>query len=172
MATREQYPQEQPRKKAKKETVEEVPEEFNLDTIINFNDEVPRLFEVKPGIRRDLSLDPNKSTLLDKNVNVIIDKICVEHDLERRGAIQEIMESALKEFYSRIFEKVNSLQTRYPEGALVNTSLPKEELKKSNKEIIHNQRKICENPGSIKESDIYKLMGLGRWKLKSLPGGN
>jgi hypothetical protein len=170
MANREQYPQEQPRKKAKKEPVEEIPEEFNLDNIVNLGDEIPRLFEVRSGMRRDLSTEGNKSTLLDKNVTTTIDKICAEYELERRGAIQEIMESALKEFYSRIFEKVNSLQSRFPDNLLVNSNVPKEELKRSNKEIIHNQRKVCENPGSIKESDVLKLLGLGRWKLRSLPG--
>ena len=168
MAGKEVYPEELPRKKAKKEARDEKVDESILDNIVNLSEEVPRLFEVRSNIRREPILDSSKSSLLDKSATPIIDKFCVAHDLERKAAIQEIMESAMKEFYSRILDKVNYLQVKQPEEFVISNK-PKDLIKGENKTIIHNQRKVCENPGCVKETQVIKLLGLGKWKLRTVP---
>lgn len=152
----------------KKDNKEEKVDESILDNIVNLSDEAPRLFEVRPNIRRELVVDGSKSNLLDKSAAVIIDKFCASYELERKVAIQDIMESAMKEFYSRILDKANYLQIKQPQEFVVSNK-PKEIIKGENKVIIHNQRKVCENPGCIKETEIIRLLGIDKWKLRSVP---
>lgn len=168
MANKEVYPEELPRKKMKKDNKEEKVDESILDNLVNLSDEAPRLFEVRSNIRRELAVDGSKSSLLDKSAAALIDKFCSSHELERKVAIQDIMESAMKEFYSRILDKANYLQIKQPQEFVVSNK-PKDMIKGENKAIIHNQRKICENPGCIKEYEIIRLLGLSKWKLRSVP---
>ena len=77
------------------------------------------------------------------------------------------MDSAIKEFYSRIVDKLNGLQVERPEKIKI-TSNPKLMIKEQIP-IIHNQRKATDLSGAIKEIDILKIFNIGKWKLKEIP---
>ena len=168
-AGREVYPEELPRKRAKKENKEELAPLIgeSLTNIVGLSlaEEQPRLFEVRSGIRKEIN-DGAKITLLEKNASSVIDKICEEQELDKKGAIGDVMESAIKEFYSRIIDKINALQVPKPEKVKY-TSNPKAIIKEKI-QIIHNQRKTNDLQGAIKEVDLIKVLNIGKWKLKDI----
>lgn len=170
MAGREQYPEEAPRKRAKKETKDEQPlvgESILGDLALNLASEQPRLFEVK-GIRKEVAPEGSKVNLLEKNASTLVDKFCEEYQLDKKGAILDIMESATKEFYNRIVDKVNSVKVDQPDKVRF-TSDPRSLLKEKH-QIMHNQRRASELTGKIKDVDLMKILNIGKWKLKPLPG--
>jgi hypothetical protein len=159
MAGREVYPEEAPRKRSKKENKDDIGVAINdsiLDSVgLTLADQQVKVFEVKSGIRKGGD-DANKVTLLEKSALRIIDKICDEKDLEKKGAIMEIMESAMKEFYSKIIDQLNGLQVTKPDKVKI-TSNPKAVIKEKIS-VIHNQRKASELAGAIKDIDIIKVL--------------
>ena len=167
---REVYPEELPRKRPKKDMKEEIfpviAESAITSAGLNLLDEQPRVFEVRSGIRKDTS-DAIKITLLEKSALAVIDKICEDHEIEKKGIIGEVMESAMKEFYSRIIDKINALQINKPEKVKF-TSNPRAMIKEKTM-IIHNQRKASDVIGAIKEVDLIKVLNTGKWKLRELP---
>ncbi|OMJ85520.1 hypothetical protein SteCoe_13133 [Stentor coeruleus] len=170
MAGREQYPEEIPRKRAKKEAKDEQPlisESILGDLALNLASEQPRLFEVK-GIRKEIAPEGSKVNLLEKSASTLIDQFCEEYQLDKKGSILDIMESATKEFYNRIVDKVNSIKVDQPEKVRF-TSDPRGLLKEKY-QIMHNQRRASELTGKIKDIDLMKILNTGKWKLKSLSG--
>ena len=169
MAGREVYPEELPRKRSKKEMKEEISpvigESITNCIGLSLSEEQPRVFEVRSGIRKDVN--DMKITLLEKSSVNVIDKICQEQDLDKKGIIADVMESAIKEFYSRIIDKINALQITKPEKVRF-ISNPKGAIKEKTN-VIHNQRKATELNGAVKEIDLMKILNTGRWKLKELP---
>ena len=43
-------------------------------------------------------------------------------------------------------------------------------LLKEKHQIMHNQRRASELTGKIKDVDLTKILNIGKWKLKPLPG--
>ena len=90
MAGRELYPEEVPRKRAKKDNKDDIGTGIG-ESIINciglsLAEEQPRLFEVRSGTRKE-GLEGTNISLLEKNAITVIERLCDEREIDKKGAI-------------------------------------------------------------------------------------